>query len=88
MEFFVGARWALDSMITFGVKQVPTGASGTGIKSQTFWDTAEKLAKRELTGNDALSAIGFLRMKQLRKSCPCCLEWAKQYLEENDPSVI
>ena len=63
LEFFTGARWALDSMITFGVKQVPTGASGSGLKSQTFWDTAEKLAKRELTGNDALSAIGFLRMK-------------------------
>ena len=63
MEFFTGSRWALDSMITFGVKQVPTGASGTGLKSDTFWDTAEKLAKREITGNDALSAIGFLRMK-------------------------
>jgi len=65
MEFFTGVRWALDSMITFGVKQVPTGANGTGVglKAQTFWDTAEKLAKRELTGNDALNAIGFLRMK-------------------------
>lgn len=64
-EFFKGARWALDSMITFGVKKVEVKADGTdgkGITSTAFWELAEKLSKRELTGNAAITAINFLRM--------------------------
>ena len=62
-EFFKGARWALDSMITFGVKQVEEKSDdGRGITAERFWEIAEQLAKRELTGNAAQVAINYLRM--------------------------
>ena len=58
-EFFQGLRLALDSMITFGVKKVPThsGPDGQGLSWSVFQDLADKLAKRELTGHDARDAI-------------------------------
>jgi DNA ligase-1 len=58
-EFFQGLRLALDSMITFGVKKVPThsGPDGQGLPWTVFEDLADKLAKRELTGHDARDAI-------------------------------
>ena len=58
-EFFKGVRLALDSMITFGVKKVPThsGPDGQGLSWTVFQDLADKLAKRELTGHDARDAI-------------------------------
>jgi len=60
-EFFRGARAALDSMITFGVKQVPTKAgAGKGLSSDKFWDMAQRLAQRELTGNAAQVSINLL----------------------------
>ena len=62
-EFFKGCRYALDSMITFGVKQVgeKTG-DGKGISAEAFWKTAEQLANRALTGNAAQTAVNYLRM--------------------------
>jgi len=58
-EFFKGVRLALDPMITFGVKKVPThsGPDGQGLPWAVFEDLADKLAKRELTGHDAKDAI-------------------------------
>ncbi len=58
-EFFKGVRLALDPMITFGVKKVPThsGPDGQGLPWEVFEDLADKLAKRELTGHDAKDAI-------------------------------
>jgi DNA ligase 1 len=58
-EFFAGARMAMDAMVTFGVKKVPThsGPDGQGLPWPVFFDLAEKLRKRELTGNDAKKAI-------------------------------
>jgi DNA ligase 1 len=58
-EFFEGARMAMDAMVTFGVKKVPThsGPDGQGLPWPVFADLAEKLRKRELTGNDAKKAI-------------------------------
>ena len=58
-EFFAGVRLALDPMITFGVKKVPThsGPDGQGLPWEVFEDLANKLAKRELTGHDARDAI-------------------------------
>jgi DNA ligase-1 len=58
-EFFEGCRFALDSMITFGVKKVPThgGPDGQGLPWTAFKELLTKLQKRELTGNDAKSAI-------------------------------
>jgi DNA ligase-1 len=57
--FFKGVRLALDPMITFGVKKVPThsGPDGQGLPWEVFEDLADKLAKRELTGHDAKDAI-------------------------------
>ena len=50
-------------MITFGVRQVEEKkGSGKGISAERFWQTAEDLAARRLTGNAALSAVNYLRM--------------------------
>ena len=58
-EFFKGVKLALDPMITFGVKKVPThsGPDGQGLPWEVFEDLADKLNKRELTGHDARDAI-------------------------------
>ena len=62
MEFFRGARAALDSMITYGVKQVePKSGDGKGLKSDTFWRIAQELAERRLTGNQAQFTINTMR---------------------------
>jgi len=57
--FFKGVRLALDPMITFGVKKVPThsGPDGQGLPWEVFEDLTNKLNKRELTGHDARDAI-------------------------------
>ena len=62
-EFFRGARAALDSMITFGIRKVAekTG-DGRGISPDKFWETAKDLAERRLTGNDAITAVNYLRL--------------------------
>lgn len=58
-ELFKGIRLALDPMITFGVKKVPShsGPDGQGLPWEVFSDLADKLSKRELTGHDARDAI-------------------------------
>jgi len=58
-EFFKGVRLALDPMITFGVKKVPShsGPDGQGLPWEVFEDLADKLSNRELTGHDAKDAI-------------------------------
>jgi len=63
-EFFDGCRLALDSMTTFGVKQVePKSGDGTGLSWDTFKKTADALAVRQLTGNAALTAVNTIRLK-------------------------
>jgi DNA ligase-1 len=65
-EFFKGARWALDSMITFGIRKVEEkSGDGKGLKPDTFWTTAEQLSRRELTGNAAITAVNHMRMNAL-----------------------
>ena len=66
--FFQGVRCALDPMITFGVKKVdvkpPKRASEVepkGVDPLKFWDLCKKLSMRELTGDAAQVAIGFIR---------------------------
>lgn len=58
-ELFDGIRLALDNLITFGVKKVPThgGPDGQGLPWIAFVELAELLAKRRLTGDDAKQAI-------------------------------
>ena len=61
-EFFRGARAALDSMITYGVKQIePKSGDGKGLKSETFWRVAQEVAERKITGNQALLTINNMR---------------------------
>lgn len=63
-EFFDGLRLALDTMITFGVKQVepkaahrPGEAEGRGLSHDKFMSLCQKLADRQLTGDAAKVAI-------------------------------
>ncbi len=58
-EFFQGARLALDSMVTFGVKQVPEriGTDGPGYPWQSFQTNVQRLISRKVTGNAARDLI-------------------------------
>lgn len=58
-EFFEGLRLALDSMITFGVKQVPVKHedAGQGLSWKVFLQLATDLQHRNLTGHAARDAI-------------------------------
>jgi DNA ligase-1 len=58
-ELFEGFRLCLDNLITFGVKQIPThgGPDGQGLPWLAFKELAHLLYTRQLTGNDARSAI-------------------------------
>jgi DNA ligase-1 len=57
--FFAGCRLALDSMITFGLKQVPEkkGADGTGLEWDTFQELCDDLSTRRVTGNNARALV-------------------------------
>ena len=62
-ELFRGFRAAYDAMVTYGVKKVEEkSGDGRGIAADAFWKTADRLASRNLTGNEAQTAINFLRM--------------------------
>jgi len=63
-EFFEGCRLALDSMITFGVKQVlEKSDDGRGLSWANFKKLADALASRQLTGNDAINTINQYRLQ-------------------------
>ena len=57
-EFVMGAKYALDPLVTFGVQQVPfSETDGNGISSTSFYEVADKLVARNLTGHAARDAI-------------------------------
>lgn len=57
-DFFKGCRYALDSMITFGIKQIPESTTdGEGITSDEFFTLADMLMARYVTGNAARDAV-------------------------------
>ncbi len=57
-ELVKGLQYCLDNMITFGVADVPTSqANGPGLSSEEFYELANKLKNRELTGHAARDAI-------------------------------
>ena len=57
-EFFLGVRWCLDKLHTFGVKQVPeSDIDGQGLSWANFSELADALYRRTLTGHAARDAI-------------------------------
>lgn len=74
-EFFEGCKLAFDSMITFGVKQVPekTDEDGGGLDWGTFINTTMLLRNRDLTGHAARDAILNLITQAT------CVEWNEWY---------
>ena len=63
VEFFNGVKLALDSMITFGIRQVePKTGNGRGLTWEGFKTLADALANRQLTGNAAINAVAHARM--------------------------
>ena len=55
---FYGMKYALDSFMTFGVKQIPEKTdSGTGLNWGEFTELLTKLVNRKLTGNSAKEEI-------------------------------
>ena len=61
-EFFQGARLALDSMTTFGLKQIPEkkDEDGTGLDWDTFISVVGGFINRTITGNAARDAVAQL----------------------------
>lgn len=57
--FVTGLQYALDPLVTFGVQQVPEkkDPTGEGLLPEDFYDMADALIKRELTGHAARDAI-------------------------------
>ena len=57
--FFAGCRLALDSMTTFGLKQIPEkkDADGAGLDWPDFVAIVERLVDRTLTGNAARDTV-------------------------------
>lgn len=58
-EFFTALKWCLDSLYTFGVKQVPekTEEGGQGLTFNDFEHLCNQLYNRKLTGHAARDAI-------------------------------
>ena len=58
-ELFEGFRWCLSPYSTFGVKKVPThgGPDGQGLPWEAFEELLNLLSTRQLTGDDARTAI-------------------------------
>jgi DNA ligase-1 len=58
-EFFEGCRLALDSMVTFGLKQIKekTDEDGPGLDWASFYNAAELFINRACTGNSARDVV-------------------------------
>jgi DNA ligase-1 len=73
-EFFLGARLALDAMVTFGVKKVDESTvEGQGLSWDGFKQLADKLSSRQLTGGNAQLAI------EVAKGTATKDQWNKWY---------
>jgi DNA ligase-1 len=63
-EFFKGCGWAMDSMITFGIKKVDAKQDdGPGLSWSAFEQLATQLSQREVTGNAAITAVNYARQR-------------------------
>lgn len=59
-ELFIGMRLAYDSMITFGIKKIPTQTIQNptiGLQWNLFENVSTQFSNRELTGNDAKASV-------------------------------
>jgi DNA ligase-1 len=67
-EFFDGLRLALDPMITFGIKKIPTQTIENptqGLEWKVFEHTTSLFATRHLTGNNAKASVeGMMHLAQ------------------------
>jgi DNA ligase 1 len=62
-ELFRGFCAAYNAMVTYGIRKVEEkSGNGRGLKAETFWQTADQLASRALSGNAAISAVNYMRM--------------------------
>tara|TARA_B100001248_G_scaffold13458_1_gene8840 strand:- start:1757 stop:3016 length:1260 start_codon:yes stop_codon:yes gene_type:complete len=60
-EFVEGLKYALNPLITFGVRQIPLSLEdGPGLSFKQFEAIAKKLIDREITGNAAKEIIEFM----------------------------
>lgn len=68
-EFFAGLRLALDSMITFGIKQVPekTDEDGAGLPWDSFTLALTGFVTRQVTGNTARDMIQAMMKSATKK---------------------
>ena len=59
VEFFEGCRFALDCMLTFGIKKVPlrSGVNGRGVDWESFVLALQGFIAREVTGNAARDMV-------------------------------
>ena len=75
LEFFEGCRLALDSMITFGLKQIPekTDQDGPGLPWEAFTLAITGFVNREVTGNMARDMVNQM-MSRAGKA-----EWNRWY---------
>lgn len=67
-EFLEGCRLALDSMITFGIKQVPekVDADGPGLDWDSFNTAVQLFVNRACTGNSARDVVAQLMEQSTR----------------------
>lgn len=74
-ELFEGFRMALDDLVTFGVKKIPShgGPDGQGLPWEAFKELAHLLYTRQLTGHDARDAI------ELALSASTKMQWNDWY---------
>ena len=62
-EFFDGVKLALNSLITFGIRQVDNKTGpGRGLSWAGFIQLANALSSRQLTGNAAITAVNYAKM--------------------------
>lgn len=75
LELFEGFELALSPYITFGIKKVPThgGPDGQGLPWEAFKELCHLLSTRQLTGDDARSAV------ELALSASTKAEWNNWY---------
>lgn len=78
IEFFTGCRYALDNLITFGVKQIPVSKKGgKGLAWNQFQTAIDQLVARSVTGNAAREQVDSLMAQATEEQWNC---WYRRIL--------